>query len=117
MNFPNALFEAPSLLNTDSPTIVTHEEYLKRKSYVAAFYALLEGDQVRFDYEVDGKNVLHSNKRVNGTQAALGRVTDLIADHSHWDLLGVKTVAHFTATRDGIELGRSEMFNFEILDK
>ena len=117
MNSPAATIEAPFLKYTQSPTIVTHTEYLSNNSAVMASYRFELNDAVTLFVEVDGVIRSERTDHVAPGGVARGEVGFRIEDTHYWDVLGCDLDAYFTVTRGSDLLGRSEVLRFKILDK
>jgi hypothetical protein len=114
MKSPNALFEAPSLRNTASPSIITHDEYLKGDSALLAKYTGKEGELITFYLVCDAVYpTLHTDTTI-ADHETYGAYID---SANHWDILGKQILAFYTVVSDSKLLGFSAMFSFTILDK
>jgi hypothetical protein len=117
MNSSAATIEAPFLKNTQSPTIVTHTEYLSKNSLVMARYRFELNDAVTLFVEVDGVIRNEQTNHVSPGGVARGEVGFRIEDTHYWDVLGCDLDAYFTVNRSSDLPGRSDVLRFEILAK
>ncbi|WP_247267710.1 MULTISPECIES: hypothetical protein [Pseudomonas] len=107
-------FEKPSLTNTASPTIITHDEYLKGDSRVKATYPGKAGDELAF-YLVAEDVDTHRKWQINLSDRPDYALP--ITDYWEWELVGKQIYMFFDVIRDSKLLGRSKGFSFTILDK
>ncbi|MCO7625981.1 hypothetical protein NJC08_06125 [Pseudomonas fluorescens] len=107
-------FEKPSLDNTASPTIITHDEYLRGKSGVKATYPGKAGDGLTF-YLVADDVETHRIWQINLSDRP--DYAKPITDVAEWEFVGKQICMFFEVIRDSKLLGRSKGFSFTILDK
>ncbi|WP_095139373.1 hypothetical protein [Pseudomonas sp. Irchel s3a10] len=114
MNSPNAFFEAPFLHNTQSPYIMTYDEFLggKLRCSVVARYPNKIGETLTFyliaDTPYPSLDIIeiYSEQELWGTNVDRTRFSELEGKQVH---------AFFVVTRDSTFVGFSAMLRFEIL--
>ncbi|MFJ3009377.1 hypothetical protein [Pseudomonas fluorescens] len=114
MNSPNTIFEKPSLLYTESPIIITHDEFLKGTSRVKATYPGKAGDTLSFYLVADDAYTLRK-WQINLNDRPDYATT--ITKPMEWEFVGKQICVFFDVFRDSELLGRSKGFSFTILDK
>jgi len=107
-------FEKPSLTNTESPTIITHDEYLSGDSRVKATYPGKAGDELSFYLVADDVGT-HRIWQINLNDRP--DYAKPITDAGEWEFVGRQICMFFDVIRDSKLLGRSKGFSFTILDK
>ena len=114
MDSPSAIFEKPSLIETLSPTIITHDELLGGDSGVKATYPGKTGDKLSF-YLVADDTYTSTKEQINlSDRPDYAKTFDYALD---WEFMGKQICVFFEVIRDSKLLGRSKGFSFTILDK
>lgn len=114
MNSPSTIFEKPSLLYTESPTIITYDEFFKGTSRVKATYPGKAGDTLSFYLVADDAYTLRKWQINLNDRPDYAIPFDYALD---WEFVGKQICVFFDVFRDSELLGRSKGFSFTILDK